>query len=121
MVDVMVCRDGEMIEGDVRIVSNGRVEAGVFRHDGAYHACRNLCPHQGGPACEGLQLPRVLAVIDHEHKFHGQTYDEGELHFVCPWHGYEFKMKTGECAGDPQIRLHRYPATERDGNVYVAI
>ncbi len=107
------------MDGDVRIVTLGEREAGVFRHDGGYYAYRNLCPHQGGPVCEGMQIPKVLAVLDDEGKFRGHTYRESEMHFVCPWHGYEYNMKTGECAGDPAIRLHKQEVLERDGSVYV--
>lgn len=121
MVQVFVCRDGEMVEGDVRIVTSGRVEAGVFHYAGEYYAYRNLCPHQGGPACEGLQLPKVLAVLDAKGKYRGQTYDKEERHFICPWHGYEYNIKSGECAGDATIRLHRYSVTKNNGNIYVSI
>jgi nitrite reductase (NADH) small subunit len=51
----------------------------------------------------------------------GQTYNEDEMHFVCPWHGYEYKLETGECASDARIRLQRFTVVERDGQVYVAV
>ena len=31
------------------------------------------------------------------------------MHFVCPWHGYEYDLKTGECAADRRLRLKSYP------------
>ena len=27
----------------------------------------------------------------------GLFFSETEMHFVCPWHGMEYDMKTGEC------------------------
>ena len=24
---------------------------------------------------------------------------DGELRIVCPWHGFEFELKTGKCSG----------------------
>jgi nitrite reductase/ring-hydroxylating ferredoxin subunit len=121
MVDVLVCRDGEMADGDVRIVAAGPKEAGVFRHNGQYFAYRNICPHQGGPVCEGLIIPKVLAVIGPDKKFHGNSYDESEMHFVCPWHGYEYQLETGVCAADPALRLQKYNVVEREGAVYVEL
>jgi nitrite reductase/ring-hydroxylating ferredoxin subunit len=35
----------------------------VIRHREKYYAYRNLCPHQGGPACEGLRMPQVVDQI----------------------------------------------------------
>ncbi len=121
MAEILVCREGEMEEGDVRIVASGHREAGVFFQDGAYYAYRNLCPHQGGPACEGMIVPKVLAVIAEDQTAHGHTYDESQMHFVCPWHGYEYDMKTGVCAGDSSLRLQSCAISQRDGQVYVTL
>ena len=50
-----------------------------------------------------------------------QTYDDDEPHIVCPWHGWEYKLKTGECAPDPKLRLKRHEVVQREGGVYVVI
>jgi nitrite reductase/ring-hydroxylating ferredoxin subunit len=121
MPEVPVCKHGEMAESSVRIVASGGREVGVFLHNSEYYAYHNLCPHQGGPVCEGLTIPKVQAVISPDKTAHGNTYDDNEMHFVCPWHGYEYNMKTGECAGDASIRLHRHKIIERDGYIYVSI
>jgi nitrite reductase (NADH) small subunit len=121
MSEVLVCSEGELADGDVRIVCSGTLEVGVFRHEGQYRAYRNLCPHQGGPACEGIRLPKVVSVIAPDKTFHGQRYDESKMHFVCPWHGYEYKLDTGECVGNPRLRLRSYPVSERDGRIYVTL
>ena len=51
----------------------------------------------------------------------GQRFDEGEMHIVCPWHGYEYKLESGECATDKRLRLQRFAVVEREGGVYVAM
>ncbi len=121
MVEILVCKAAEMADGDVRIVAAGAREAGVFRYNGQYHAYSNLCAHQGGPACEGMRVPKVLAVLNADKTSYSQTYDATNMHFVCPWHGYEYSMTTGECAGDRSLRLRRYQVVERNGCVYVSI
>ena len=121
MAELFVCKDGEMQDGGVRIVASGETEVGVFLHKGKYYAYRNLCPHQGGPACEGVILPKVEDIIAPARTLQGQTYNQNEMHFVCPWHGYEYKLETGECATDARIRLQRFKIVERAGQVYVAV
>ena len=121
MAELLVCRAGELADGDVRIIAAGELEIGVFRQGEAYHAYRNLCPHQGGPVCEGIRLPKVVAVLAPDKSFRGHVYDEDEMHFVCPWHGYEYKLATGECVGDPKLRLRRYEVVQRQGEVYVQL
>ncbi len=121
MVDVFVCKAGELGDGQVRLVSTGDIEVGVYRHAGKYYAYRNHCAHQGGPVCEGIMLPKVEDVIAPDRTHQGQRFNEGEMHIVCPWHGYEYKLETGECATDRRIRLQRFAVTEREGGVYVAM
>ena len=104
---IFVCNDIEMKDGDVRIVRQDRIEVGVYRHDGAFYAYRNHCLHQGGPACEGIVRGKVVDIYAQDKTFVAQTYDDDEPHIICPWHGWEYKLKTGECAPDPKLRLRK--------------
>jgi nitrite reductase (NADH) small subunit len=121
MAETLVCRDGEIAEGGVRIVRAGKVEIGVIRHGGKYYAYRNHCPHQGGPACEGLRMPQVKELIGADGVYQGKTFDETDMHIVCPWHGYEFHLSDGVHVGDKRLRLQKFQVIERDGDVYVAV
>ena len=121
MPEVRVCKKGDIAEGGTRLVKSGAVEIGVIFHDGAYYAYRNQCPHQGGPACEGIIRNQVVDLFGPDRSFLGQTYDEDEPHIVCPWHGWEYRLKTGECVPDPKMRLKRFEVLQREGGVYVVI
>ncbi len=121
MAEILVCREGEIAEGGCRLVRAGEVEIGVIHHAGKYYAYRNHCPHQGGPACEGLRLPQVEDVIDKQGSWHGQRFNEADMHIVCPWHGYEYHLADGTHVSNPRIRLQKFKVVERDGEVYVAV
>lgn len=121
MAELLVCKHGDIAEGGVRIVRDGPLEIGVIRHGGHYYAYRNHCPHQGGPACEGLRMPQIKELIDEQGVYHGKTFDETDMHIVCPWHGYEFHLSDGVHVADKRIRLQKFKVIERDGDVYVAV
>ena len=121
MAEVLVCKQGELADGAVRVVYHDHHEVAVIHQSGKYYAYRNVCPHQGGPACEGIRVPRVIDVIDGEGNFMGQTYDKEDLHIVCPWHGYEFHLATGEHVGMKNVKLKKHTVVERGGEVYVSI
>jgi nitrite reductase/ring-hydroxylating ferredoxin subunit len=121
MADILVCKHGEIAEGGVRLVQVGKFEIGVIHHAGKYYAYRNVCPHQGGPACEGVKLPQVVDLIGEGGEYLGQKFDEDDLHIVCPWHGYEFHLKDGCHVANPQVRLKKYDVVQRNGEVYVAV
>jgi nitrite reductase/ring-hydroxylating ferredoxin subunit len=118
MQEFFVAKKADFGEGDRRIVRTGASEVGVFRHQGAYYAYANNCVHSGGPACEGVMIPKVLDVIGEDRSYQGQVFSD-EMHFVCPWHGYEYDLKTGECAGDRRLKLKKYQVVDRDGAIYV--
>jgi nitrite reductase (NADH) small subunit len=121
MPEVRVCGESELAEGAVRVVSLQDLEIAVIRHGGKYYAYRNYCPHQGGPACEGVRMPQVVDQIDDQGQFVGQVYDESDMHIVCPWHGYEFHLSDGVNVSDRRLRLKKFPVREHDGAVFIAI
>jgi nitrite reductase (NADH) small subunit len=121
MPEVFVCQSTELGEGARRIVANGADQIGVIRAGGALHAYRNVCPHQGGPVCEGLLVHKVEEVIGADRTYRGMRFNENELHIACPWHGWEFNIATGRCAGDGKLALKRYRVLERDNGIYVVV
>ena len=121
MAELLVCKHGDIAEGGVRIVRDGPLEIGVIRHAGQFYAYRNYCPHQGGPACEGVKMPQVVDEIGPNGIYLGQSYDESDMHIVCPWHGYEFHISDGTHVCDKRLRLQKFQVLEKNGEVYVQV
>jgi nitrite reductase/ring-hydroxylating ferredoxin subunit len=119
MAEKLVGKVSEFKDGDRRIVFLGDHEIGVFRENGAFYAYSNYCLHQGGPACEGLTIAKVEERIMPDKTSKGLYFSDTELHFVCPWHGYEYDLKTGECVSDRRLRLRKYEVIEKGDEVYV--
>jgi nitrite reductase (NADH) small subunit len=115
------CEVNDLSDNDVKIIEVEGTEIGLFRNADKYFAYRNLCPHQGGPVCDGLRMPRVTAQLRADKTFQRSAFSENEMHFICPWHGWEFKLDTGEAVGDPSFRVVRYQVVEKDGKLYVDI
>lgn len=118
MAEIFVARAADMADGERRIVATPKGEIGVFNHKGAFHAYSNLCVHSGGPACEGVLVNKVVDIIAPDRTYHGQTFSD-EMHFVCPWHGYEYNIETGVCVGDPRLKLKKFEVVERGGDLYL--
>lgn len=121
LAETLLCRSEELPEHGVRVVEVGDLEIGVIRQSGSLYAYRNVCPHQGGPVCEGVRIAKVRAELDEHRRFRKHDFDAEDMHIVCPWHGWEFRLETGEAAGDPSIRLRRYEVVERDGCIYARL
>lgn len=65
---------------------DGRIIA-LFNSDGEILAIDGICPHQGGPLAEG--------------ELSGTTV-------TCPWHGWQFDVKTGCTRVGPKIKQTVY-------------
>jgi nitrite reductase/ring-hydroxylating ferredoxin subunit len=119
MAEKFVAKLTEMQDGDRRIVFVGDNEIGVFRHDGEFYAYSNFCLHQGGPACEGLTIAKVEERLRPDKTSMGLFFSEDEMHFVCPWHGMEYDMKTGECVSNRKMKLKKYKTVQKGDELYV--
>ena len=119
MAEWFVAKASEMKDGDRRVVTAGRREIGVFHKDGGYYAYSNTCLHQFGPACEGLIIAKVDEPLNEDKTSRGMQFSETELHFVCPWHGYEYDLRTGECVADRRLRLRKYDVVQKGDELYV--
>jgi nitrite reductase/ring-hydroxylating ferredoxin subunit len=97
----------EIPPGTHKIVAVAGRSIGVFNIGGEFFALRNSCPHQGGPLCTGRVSGFVIAETPGEY-----TYSrKGEI-LRCPWHGWEFDIRTGQSWFDPtKVRVRRYEVT----------
>ncbi len=97
MAQHVVASADEIAEGGRKIVEVAGRSIGVFHINGEFFALRNRCPHQGGPLCEGKLGSWIEASAPGE-------YDVSRANEIirCPWHGWEFDVRTGQSYWDPQ-------------------
>jgi nitrite reductase/ring-hydroxylating ferredoxin subunit len=119
--EVLVGRRTDFEDGARKIIAVGAREIGVLHHEGEFFAYENRCVHQGGPVCEGRILGRVELVLAEDKTVLGERFSATETHLICPWHGYEYDLRTGECAADRRLRLRRYEVVERGEEIYVLV
>lgn len=83
----------------VAVETNGR-QIALFNVAGAIYALDNTCLHRGGPLGEGDL--------------------EGSI-VTCPWHGWQYDVRTGEKCGDPSKRVERFEVKLEGGEIFVAL
>jgi nitrite reductase/ring-hydroxylating ferredoxin subunit len=121
MAEVFVEHRENFPSGERRIVRHGPIDVGVFSWNQRYFAYRNTCLHQGGPVCEGIMMHQVEDVLADDRTWQGQRFSEHQINFVCPWHGFEYDLQTGECVSDRKLKLRSYPVIVRGDDIYVDI
>lgn len=103
--------------GERIIVDIEGVEIAVFNVDGEYHGLLNYCVHQGGPIAEGLVSGSVTCEMsgdDWELSYEA----EGER-VACPWHGWQFDIRTGRHEDSSEYRIPTYEVLNRGGELYI--
>jgi 3-phenylpropionate/trans-cinnamate dioxygenase ferredoxin component len=87
---------GTFVEIEGRELAVFRTDANLPDSDGVY-VIDNSCPHASGNLSGG---PLVGTVV------------------TCPWHDWDFDLRTGVCVHSDLARVERYPARVQEGFVY---
>ena len=85
---VPVALVGEVPPGRSKIVVVAGHVVALFNVDGTFHALSNTCLHRGGPVGEGELDGSVV---------------------TCPWHGWQYDVRTGANVLNPVACLKTYP------------
>ena len=96
---IPVGKASDFVEGKVNALAVGEKQVALVREGGALFALDGRCPHQGGPLGEG-------------------NVCEGALR--CPWHGYDFELKTGKGRGNEHA-VEALKVREENGRVEIAL
>ena len=95
---VKVGRMDDLADGQARVAQVDGQRIAIFHVGGHFYALEASCPHEGGPLADGMI--------------------EG-LHIVCPWHGYDFHLKTGKYTLNPDLQTLTYPVKIQDGKLFI--
>jgi len=106
-------------EGTHKVVKVGGRQIGIFNIRGEFYGLPNVCPHQTGPLCEAKVVSGTL-IATKETGWKSEWIHDGEI-IVCPWHGLEYHVPTGQSMAYPNIRLRRYEVVVEDDKVKVQL
>jgi 3-phenylpropionate/trans-cinnamate dioxygenase ferredoxin subunit len=97
------------------VTADGRAIV-VFNLAGEFFALSNRCPHRGGSLCQGRQT----GLVESDGPGHYRYSRPGEI-IRCPWHGWEFDIRTGQSWCDPtRVRARPYTVSVQPGTRLVA-
>jgi len=104
MAKHVVAQVSDVPPGERKIVEVAGRSIGIFNVAGEFFALRNSCPHQGGPLCIGRLSGFLQSPLPGEYAYSRP----GEV-LRCPWHGWEFDVRTGQSWFDPaRTRVRSY-------------
>jgi len=104
-----------------KVIEVDGVAIGVFCRNGTFTAFENVCPHMGGPVCRGKIIARVEERVAADKTSLGFSFSPEHMNVVCPWHGYEFDISTGQHQGNPRLRLRPVTIEIVDGDLLVTL
>lgn len=119
MTEHVVGRTDDFGDGERRVVDIDGRNVGVFHVDGEFYAYLNWCPHQAGPVCEGTVIGQQLESFDRDRVEKELEWTTDDPILVCPWHSWEFDLRTGENLPDRSVKLPSFPTRVENGDVIV--
>ena len=87
----------------------------VFNINGEFFALANRCPHQGGSLFAG----RLTGLVEAHEPGCYRYSRRGEI-VRCPWHGWEFDVRTGKSWCEPErVRARQFSVAVAPGAALV--
>jgi nitrite reductase (NADH) small subunit len=97
---VTVARAEDVPPGTARVVKAGDRDFALFNVDGEFYATQGRCLHLKGPLGDGKLDGSVI---------------------TCPWHGWQYDVRTGENEFDRAIQLETFEIVVENGDVKIAV
>lgn len=111
----VVARAAELEPGTRKLVTVEGRGIVVLNIKGELFALSNTCPHKGASLCNGLLTGLVRSTKPGEYQYERA----GEI-LRCPWHQWEFDVRTGRSYCDPRrLRLMQFPIAIEPGATVV--
>ncbi len=92
----VVAKVDELDIGKSKLVKVAGRDIALFNVKGEFFAIANRCPHEGADLCRG----QVVGLAESDEPGQYRMTRHGEL-VRCPWHGWEFDIRTGKSWCDP--------------------
>jgi nitrite reductase/ring-hydroxylating ferredoxin subunit len=87
----------------------------LFNIGGEFFALLNRCPHQGGSLVDGV----LTGLVQSREPGRYDYSRRGEI-LRCPWHGWEFDVRTGQSWCDPgKVQVKNYAVAVEPGQAVV--
>ena len=90
----------ELSPGSAKVVEVAGKTIALFNVGGTIYAIDNTCLHQGGPLGEGELAGEIV---------------------VCPWHQWEYNVRTGEVVGNNSLKVATYAVQIEGNDIKVAV
>jgi len=100
MAEIKIANKNEIKDGQGTVVLVNEKEIALFNIQGNFYAIDNNCCHRGGPLAEGEIEDKIV---------------------TCPWHGWKFDVKTGECIMPGSAKLNSYNINIKGEEIFISI
>jgi len=100
MAFVRAAKKDEVPPGTIREFQLDGKTVAVANVGGKFSVINNVCLHRGGPLGEGELKGQIV---------------------TCPWHGWQYDVKTGKLVTNSAVGVETYPLEVRGDDIFVDI
>jgi nitrite reductase/ring-hydroxylating ferredoxin subunit len=107
----------ELAEGKPVAARVGGREILVVRWREEVFAVRNVCPHQ----TQSLAPAALVRGRIKGERVGAVDVADDEPVVVCPWHQWQYDLRSGQCTVDPNLRIKSYTITQHDDRLLIEV
>jgi nitrite reductase/ring-hydroxylating ferredoxin subunit len=96
---IKAAKTSEIQPGSGKVVSVNGKDLALFNLNGTFYCIDNACVHRGGPLGDGFIQESTV---------------------VCPWHGWQYEITSGQCKTNPPAKLACYQVKVEGDDVLVS-
>lgn len=97
---VLAAKKTDVPLGTIREVQVEGKAVALANVEGQFHAIDGVCIHRGGPLGDGVLEGAVV---------------------TCPWHGWQYDVRTGRVGQNPTAGVTCYPVEVRGEEIFVNV
>ena len=100
MAFLRAARKDEIPPGTIREFQVDGKTLAISNVEGKFYAINNTCLHRGGPIGQGTLSGKTV---------------------TCPWHGWQYDVRTGKVGQNPTVGVESYPVEVRGEEIFVNV
>lgn len=97
---VKVAETRDLAPGQGKLVEVDGQPIALFNVNGVFYAVGAVCPHEGGPLQDGELEDDTV---------------------ICPWHSFDYNLKTGKCSVDPTLSVATFVVKTEGDDVFIEV
>jgi 3-phenylpropionate/trans-cinnamate dioxygenase ferredoxin subunit len=115
MKKILFAETSEITDTNFLIKKIDGMSVGAIKLNDEYKLVLNVCPHAHAEICRG----KISNLLTSDISDKTVKYEKDEQVLICPWHRWEFNLKTGKSILNEKLKIRIFDYSIESDNLYL--